>query len=319
MKKENMGFFKKIFLVVTDFRTYPFLVKYEKFYKSILYLLGLIFFTSIILTVNITLKVNNTLKMIAENYDEIVPEFELTDGILDVKKTYRQKLDEEFFMVLDTNYTYEEYKKTDEYLNLVIYDNVLLVNKDKITLELYGEPNESIPDFKNVGININKNELYQIIKEFLSNQEYKLYTILAIFISIYVLYLKAMFIKILFLTFIISIICLARGIMLNYCSYAKIAIYSYTLPLILDVLATCLVGYGKDYTYYTTLALTYVYIIYAIRAIRLDAFIMMFSKNVKIKNAPIEFKKELDKYNELINGENEETDQNQDKDKDKKE
>ena len=34
MKKEKMSFFKKMFLVLTDFRSYPFLIKYEKFYKS---------------------------------------------------------------------------------------------------------------------------------------------------------------------------------------------------------------------------------------------------------------------------------------------
>ena len=34
MNKEKLTFFKKAFLVVTDFRSYPFLIKHEKFRKG---------------------------------------------------------------------------------------------------------------------------------------------------------------------------------------------------------------------------------------------------------------------------------------------
>ena len=192
---------------------------------------------------------------------------------------------------------------------------MILVNKDKITIENLGYPLEGIPTFKEIEMNTDKNGLYEIIKEAYSNTKYKTQAIFSIFVSVYFSYFIATFIKILFLALIISFICLPMGVMLNFKNYTKIAIYAYTLPLIIDVIATCLVGFGKDYTYYTTLALTYVYIIYAIRAIRLDAFIMMFSQNVKSKNTPTGFEEEIKKYNELINGDSNKTDSKQDEDK----
>ncbi len=315
MKKEKMSFFKKMFLVLTDFRSYPFLIKYEKFYKSFLYLIELVLLVSIILTVNVCEKINNAIVEIIENYDKVIPEFELADGVLDVKSLYNQEIDDNSYLAVDTNYTYEEYKKTNEYSKLVIYDSVILVNKDKITIENLGYPLEGIPTFKEIEMNTDKNGLYEIIKEAYSNTKYKTQAISTIFVSVYFSYFIATFIKILFLALIISFICLPMGVMLNFKNYTKIAIYAYTLPLIIDVIATCLVGFGKDYTYYTTLALTYVYIIYAIRAIRLDAFIMMFSQNVKSKNTPTGFEEELKKYNELINGDSNKTDSKQDEDK----
>lgn len=43
------------------------------------------------------------------------------------------------------------------------------------------------------------------------------------------------------------------------------------------------------------------YLIYAIRAVRLDAFIMMFSKKSDLKHNSNEFENELKKYNEILN------------------
>ena len=123
-------------------------------------------------------------------------------------------------------------------------------------------------------------------------------------------YFVVVFFNIIFLSFIISIICILTGVHLNFSNYMKIAIYSYTLPLILEVIAICLVGPGKDYTYYATLMLTYVYMIYAVRAIRLDAFIMLFSRRKNSKHSSGEFEEELRKYNEQV-GNDEEFEKNE--------
>ena len=66
-----------------------------------------------------------------------------------------------------------------------------------------------------------------------------------------------------------------------------------------------MVGTIKDYARYTIVMLTYVYAIYAMRAIKLDAFIVMFSGKKNVKHTSSEFEKELEKYKELIGDENE--------------
>ena len=226
MKKEKMSFFKKMFLVLTDFRSYPFLIKYEKFYQSFLYLIELVLLVSIILTVNVCEKINNAIVEIIENYDKVIPEFELADGVLDVKSLYNQEIDDNSYLVVDTNYTYEEYKKTNEYSKLVIYDSVILVNKDKITIENLGYPLEGIPTFKEIEMNTDKNGLYEIIKEAYSNTKYKTQAISTIFVSVYFSYFIATFIKILtwvwnffwerFHSFIISIVrIILAGLLFN--------------------------------------------------------------------------------------------------------
>lgn len=314
MKKEKLGFFKKLFLVVTDFRTYPFLVKHEKFHKSIMYLFKLTLILSLILTLNVLIKINDAFQSIMDNYDETIPEFELSNNKLNVYEKYSQKVNSETYLVINTDYTYDEYIETKEYSTLVIYDSKILVNSDMIILELNSESHE-IP-FENLQYEMNKQTLYEELLEFSNDNNYKIYFSIVMFVSIAISYFVTALFKVIFLSFIISIICAMTGVHLNFSNYTKIAIYSYTLPLIIEILAICLVGAGKDYTYYATLLLTYVYIIYAVRAIRLDAFIMLFSRKGNVKHTSGSFEEELKKYNEQI-GNNDE-DENIEKPKDKK-
>ena len=73
------------------------------------------------------------------------------------------------------------------------------------------------------------------------------------------------------------------------------------------MVTTCLVGPGKSYTYWASVLLLYVYLLYAVRAIRLDAFIMMFSRKENVRHNSQEFENELEKYKENIGtSENEE-------------
>ena len=94
-------------------------------------------------------------------------------------------------------------------------------------------------------------------------------------------------IRIIFIALIASIISLFFGIKASFSNYIKLAIYAYTLPFIIEVISICIVGTIKDYAYYTSLALTYVYILYALRAVKLDAFLTLLGEDKKgngIKN-----------------------------------
>lgn len=317
MKNKKMSFFKKMWLVITDFRTYPFLVKHEKFINSILYLLTLTLIMSVFFTASVYVKLTSTINEVIKNYNDTIPEFELSSGELTVYAKYSQKIGDESFLVINTDYTYDEYKETKDYSRLVIYDTVALVNKDKITIENDNEA-QYIVSFDALKTSLNKQNLYEILLYNYENSNYFMY-IITLYISIFVGYFIVNLMRVFFLACIISIICTLTGIRLSFKNYIKISVYAYTLPLIIELISYCLVGAIKDYAYYTVLLLTYIYMVYAIRAIRLDAFIMMFSsKNIK-KHTTDEFQKELEKYSEITNneeqGENEKTDDKEDNNK----
>ena len=176
MKKEKLGFFKKLFLVVTDFRTYPFLVKHEKFYKSFLYLIKLVLILSLVLTLNIISNFSDVLQVVIENYDEAIPEFELVDNELNVTEKYSKKINNETYFVINTDYTYEEYIKTKEYSALVIYDAKTFVNSDGIVIEVSDQLPYGIA-FKDFDYETNKQSLYEDLLKFSNDENYKIYLI----------------------------------------------------------------------------------------------------------------------------------------------
>ena len=303
-KKEKLGFFKKMFLVMTDFRTYPFLVKHEKFYESFAYLLMLALVISLLLSLNIFMKFNDTLEEVIENYDETIPEFELSETGLNVSKKIGIELKNDVYLLLDTDYTYEEYKTTKEYEKLLKYDTIFFINNDKIITNLNGEPLYEIK-FSNFLYSLNKDSLLEELINYSKDPIYKIYLFFSMFISVFVFYFITVVFRVIFVALILSIISIFFGIRLNFLNYIKISIYSYTLPLLIELLTICVVGTIKDYARYTIVMLTYVYAIYAMRAIKLDAFIVMFSGKKNVKHTSSEFEKELEKYKELIGDENE--------------
>lgn len=301
-KKEKLGFFKKMFLVITDFRTYPFLVKFEKFSKSFAYLITLVLLVSLILSLNLFFKLDDTVNEIIENYNDVVPEFELSGDTLNVSKKVVAEINSDSYLIIDTDYTYEEFKTTEEYRKLLVYDTVTFINSDKIIIEVDGEPMPSSEiNFGMLNYNLDKQSLFDDLNTYSKDISYKIYLGFGIYISIFIAYFITVLFRVLFLACIMSIISIFFGVRLNFANYLKVAIYAYTLPLLIEVIAICMVGTIKDYAYYTTLMLTYIYAIYAIRAIKLDAFIVMLSNKKESKHTFGEFSEELKKYNELAN------------------
>ena len=234
MEKEKIGFFRKLILVITDFRSYPYLVKHEKFYKSFLYLLKLVLILSLIFSINLIYDYSKVFKNLVNNYDEIVPEFELKNGTLNVYEKYSQKLNKNSYLIIDTDYKFDEFKATKDYSNLLLYDNVTLINSDKIIFKVGGEI-QSILSFNELEGELSKDILHSEIIRIIDEKEYIVYIAVAI-LSIFIAYFMYTFGRIIFLTLIVLIICGIYGIHLNFKNYMKIAIYSYTLPLIFELL-----------------------------------------------------------------------------------
>ena len=56
-----------------------------------------------------------------------------------------------------------------------------------------------------------------------------------------------------------------------------------TLPYIIELISIITVGGVKDYAALASNILAYVYIFYAIRAVKLDAFLLIFNQNGNVK------------------------------------
>ena len=285
-KKEKLNFFEKVFLAITDFRVYPFLLRNEKIGNAILYVITLVLVMSAILTVNLVSKINVVFEELIDNYDVTVPDFELKDSKLDVREVISKALNSKSYLLINTNYSYEQLKNTEDYENLFIYDSSIIITSDKIVMESDGEGVIEL-DFSDVAFNMNKSEMFNELLKYQSNQVSKIKTDLYIYLTVAITYLFVVIVRVIFIALIASIISLFFGIKASFSNYIKIAIYAYTLPFIIEIISVCVVGTIKDYAYYTSLALTYVYVLYALRAVKLDAFLTLLGGDKKengIKN-----------------------------------
>ncbi len=298
-KKEKLGFFKKVFLVITDFRIYPYLVKNEKILKSFAYLVLLVLLVSVILSVNIFLKIDSAIQDVYHNYDTVVPKFSLSAHNLNVERTFSEKLGSNSYLILDTHLTNKELKASKDYEKAFICDTITLITKDKIEV-IMGEKVLYEVNFSDFDYELDRSTLYTELVSYSTNMEYKTVLFITILFSIFFAYLMVSLIKIIMIAFVISLISIFFGVCLNFANYIKISIYTYTLPLFIEILAMCFIGTIKNYVNYTTSLLTYVYALYAIRAIKLDAFLIMFSSKKNVRHTSSEFDSELKKYNEIV-------------------
>ena len=277
MKKEKLGFFKKMFLVLTDFRAYPFLVKHEKFRVSFLYFLTLIIFLSCAITISVFYHMKAVSTNILENYDEVIPDFSLIDGKLSVEEKKYEKIRADVFLIVDTDYSYSEFIHTENYQRGILYRNVVQVHNDSISVEIENHLVYQIM-LSELGFDTDKVDLYPKLENYVRSPLEGLNLFVLLYMTVFLSSLISLLVKIVFAAAIISILCVVRGIYLDYKNYLKIAIYTYTLPAIVEVCAFCIVGPGKQYTEIASFLLEYIYVVYALRAIRLDAFIMMLGQ-----------------------------------------
>lgn len=275
-----MNFFEKMFLVITDFRIYPFLLKHEKMGTTILYMAIMVLLMSAIVTGTLFSKCTNILNEFIEDYDRIIPEFELDGSNLIVydKKSYDFR--KNLYILINTDYSYNEFKQTAEYDDLFIYDAKLLINNDRFVLELDGEEFAEFI-FSDIGITIDKAGLLTELLRYQNDFGAKLCLLIYIYLLIAISYFITVFFRIIFIALIASLLSLLFGIKASSSNYIKLSIYAYTLPFIIEIISICAVGTIKDYAYYTSMILTYVYVLYALRAVKLDAFITLFSSDKK--------------------------------------
>lgn len=280
--QKKVGFFKKMFLAISDFRLYPFVLKTENTWKSFGYFLKLILLITLMVACYYTASVFSGIEGFINNYDEFVTDFTFQNGVLSIEEKQNFELDEDTLVIINTDYSYEEYDAMEEKNEFTRYDARLFVNNDAISYETY-DGGTLIFSFDAFECTLNKTSLYNCITLLYGNLANKLIIFATIYIGTFIGYFISKFFEILVIVLLASIICAFFKIKASVRNYFKISFYVVTLPYLLEAISILCVGAIKDYTVVATTLLSYIYLFYAVRAIKLDAFLLIVN-NAKNSN-----------------------------------
>lgn len=280
MDKKKIGFFKKIILAVTDFRFYPHVLKNESTSQSFWHFVAFLMLLTLIISIKVTGLVYDKFGVFLEQYDELVPEFVIDMGILDVDYVGTKEIRNDMIAIIDTSYKFRDCLEASQYEDVSKYDNVLMINSDAISLiDAYGTIYQA--DLSYIGGRFTKDS-FGIYIDMLSNEvRVKVFVVYMIFVAMFMMYAIYKFVEVIFFGILALFISALAGIRINYKAQMKIVLYAMTLPYIVEVISILYVGAIKEYTILVSGILAYVYIFYAIRAIKLDMLLMIMSNDKK--------------------------------------
>lgn len=278
----KISFFAKIYLAITDFRFYPYVVQKEKFINALAYFVCFILLMSVILTAGVSVKMLNWLDGFSEIYNEQVKDFAVSDGVLDMSENVEFDYNNVWIYTDDT----KNIEDIDVYdLDVDDYDVSIIALKDCI---LVGNANVGfvMSDYSEFNIKMTKQDLYGALQQILSNIGFKLLLVFSVFGGVFVAYLLAKFINVLFVSFMLWLLGYMFRTKYKFKHYLEIAFYVVTLPIIIEVISIMAIGTITEYTYITYYLLLYVYMYYAIRALKLDHILTatkdkIFDRNVE--------------------------------------
>ncbi len=280
MDKKKIGFFKKIILAITDFRFYPYVLKNESASQSFWHFVAFLMLLTLIISIKVTGLVYDKLYVFLEQYDELVPEFVIDMGVLDVDYIGTKEIRNDMIAIIDTSYKFSDCLEASQYEDVSKYDNVLMINSDAVSLiDSYGTIYQA--DLSYIGGRFTKDS-FGIYINMLSNEvRVKVFVVYMIFVAMFLLYAIYKFVEVIFFGILALFISVFAGIRINYKAQMKIVLYAMTLPYIVEIISILYVGAIKEYTVLVSGILAYVYIFYAIRAIKLDMLLMIMSNDKK--------------------------------------
>lgn len=291
-KHKKMGFFQKTILAITDFRFYPLMLKIDNLAAVIgHFIVFMLILTGIMATSFYNLASDGIDSLLAE-YDEKIPKFTLMDGVLKVQKQEVYKVMNDLVIVLDTNYNYDEISKLEEYKEYDIYDNRIYINSDAITyesdIEIAGKEEAQIPQqilLNQVSGDFDKETLKQYILEVKESTSSKVIIFVSLFMATFIVYSFSKIFEVVLYSIMTSLVATISGIKLHFKNYVKISLYVITLPYILETISMVYLGEISEAAFIVSNLLAYVYILYAIRAVKLDAFILIMNNPNKVKKS----------------------------------
>ncbi len=280
MKKENINFFKRIWLAISDFRLYPF-VQGEKLKVAIGYFIGLLLVMAVILGGKFTMQTVDGVATFLSRYDREVPEFVVENGVFKTSQNQIIKIKEDLELVIRADKSYKQLEtmlfdeqEADGYSAYLLADGMAFCLKTE----------EGVVNLGNLvytkDTNFSKQTMYHFLADFTNSSWNRigLWGMVTIFIFLALLMIRVW--NLLMYMIIIATINLIFGVPLKYKNYLCIAIYISTLPILLEVMAILLVGSLSGTASIISILLAVVYIFYALRALKLDFIIKMGNSKV---------------------------------------
>jgi len=289
----KLGFFTKLYDAITDFRLYPYVVQKEKLVHAFLYFCSFMFLVSVILTTTGMIKITNWFNEFLIDYHEQINNFEVKDGELRVDNN----MDFDYLNVkiyTDDNRNIEDvdFKLLDlenSKVSILAFKNAIAIGSER-----YGYVSTN---YQESNISINKEGLYDAITSVLKNPVFRIYFYSVLLIGIFIAFIVTRMIYVFFISLILVLLGLLFRVNYKYKDYMKVAFYIITFPTITEVIALICVGELNDYAVITYYLLCYVYMFYAVRALKLDNILTMTQE--KIMN----IKNESEKANSILHQE----------------
>lgn len=281
----KLDFFARIYLAITDFRLYPFVVQREKFINAFAYFVCFILLFSAILSAGVTSRAMNWLNNFTCVYNAKVEDFDVKDGELTLAKNMDFEYDGVRIYANDDLNFGELQENTFKDGESIV---TVLALKDSISV---GNENVGfvVTKYGDLNLDINKNEAYETLRYALDSWIFKLSLAIIIFCGVFVAYLITKFLNVIGITLMLLFLGYVFGTKYKFKDYMKVAFYVITLPVITELIALIITGTVSDYAYITYYLLVYVYMYYAIRALKLDNIIMATQEKIfSMKGNPIE-------------------------------
>lgn len=313
----KINFLAKIYLAITDFRFYPFVVQKEKFIKAFSYFLGLIMLVSLCLTFKympIVLEFTQQISTIMSN--ENISDFTISNGQLDMVQNIDVSQNGIHIYSNDEIELNEEDLKSHvndkDSLAIFMYKDVTAIGTEDIGFVLM--------EYEDVGKSFSKQDMINIMNTLNSQKLAKAYLGFMIFGVVFLAYFMMKIFNIFEITFLMFVLGMLIKVKYKFTEYMKAAFYVVTLPIIVETISFMMIGTVNNYAYIAYQLLSFVYMYYVVRALKLTDVILVAQEKM------FGIKKENDNENETQNSmsndvkneeENKESEDEEKKDQDK--
>lgn len=298
-KQKKVSLFTRMYSAITDFRIYPF-VQREKLSTAILYFLKLIALIVLVITSCMIYKTYTVIEKIATDYTDAFPEFTFKNGELSAENRVEYSYGNGI-IILDTNYTQLELKEAVK-RKIIGYDFYTLISKDSFNMYIdeFVRINVSSDEFIKVNVYVedeliyganypilfetfNKTTFFENVINPFNETKFKISFFIEFYIASLFIYIMFKGFDIIAAMITVIIFNLIFGNNLKLKDVLKIVMYALTLPLIIESIAFLLTGTVSESVIFIYQLLVYVYVFYALRAIKLDKIIIAATQSGILK------------------------------------
>lgn len=294
----KIEFFSKIYLAITDFRLHPFVVQREKLINSLAYFVFIILLTSLVMTWKYSARFFNWVDEFLTTYNEDIEDFTISDGNLNIENEIEYSLSG---VQIKTDSTKVFADIDFEEIDTDGYKLSILGFKDFFAI---GSSDFGFVTSKYEGAfgDITKQMIYQKLTNMSSSFSQKFTIIVSLWAIIFVSYLLSKSVQLVFIALMLMFLGSMFMLKYKYKHYLQSACYVLTLPIIIEVISIAVTGTIVDYATITYYLLMYVYMYYAIRALKLDNIIITTQEKIlglKVKtDQPNKENKKNEEYDE---------------------